>query len=46
MVENGVLGSELIKKTRYWPKGVPAEVILQHMKEKEVGDVDTVQGSI
>ena len=27
----GVLGSTLIKKWRYWPKGVPSEEILRHM---------------
>ena len=31
MVEKGVLGSTLIKKWRYWPKGVPSEEILRHM---------------
>ena len=31
MVEKGVLGSALINKRRYWPKGVPEEEILWHM---------------
>ena len=39
-------GSALIKTRRYWPKEVPAEEILQHMQNKEVGGVDAVQGSI
>ena len=46
MVEKGVFGSQLIKKRRYWPKGVPSEDILWHIQDKEVGDVDAVQGSI
>ena len=44
MVEKGVFGLALIKKRRYWPKGVPAEEILCYMQIKEVGDVDAVQG--
>ena len=43
IVKKGVLGQALIKKRRYWPKGVPEEEIIWHMKNKEVGDVDTVQ---
>ena len=46
MVDKGVLGSTLIKKQHYWPKGVPAEEILRHMQNKEVGDVGAFQGSI
>ena len=46
MVEKGVFGSAIIKQRRCWPKGVPAEEILRHKKNKEVGDVETVQGSI
>ena len=46
MVEKGVLGSALIKKRCYWPKGVPTEEIIWNIQNKEVGDVDTVQGSI
>ena len=46
MVEKGVLGSALIKKRRYWPKGVPAEEILRHMQNNEVGYVDVDQGPI
>ena len=36
----------LIKKRCYWPKGLPLEEILWHMKNKEVGYVGAVQGSI
>ena len=37
---------ELIKKRCYSPKGVPAEEILLHMQNKEIGNVYMVQGSI
>ena len=46
MVEKGVFGLALIKKRCYWPKGVPAEEIIWHMQNKEVVDVESVQGSI
>ena len=46
MVEKVFLGLVLIKKRRYWHKCVTAEEILQYMKKKEFGDVDTVQCSI
>ena len=46
MVEKGVLWSASIKKQYYWHKGVPAEEILRHMQNKEVGDLDAVQGPI
>ena len=46
MVLKGVFGSAFIKNQRYCPKGVPVEDILRHIQNKEVGDVDAVQGSI
>ena len=46
MVEKGVLGSALIKKRRYWPKGVLSEEILRHMQNKDVGYFYEVKGSI
>ena len=46
MVQKGVFGSALINNQCYWPNGVPSEKILRHMQNKEVGYVDTVQGSI
>ena len=45
MVEKGVLMLSLIKKRHYWPKGVPEEEIIWNMRNKEVVDVDLVQGS-
>ena len=32
----------LIKKRRYWPKGVPGALIDEHFENIEVGDVDMV----
>ena len=46
MVEKGVLGSVLINKRRYWPKGDPEKEILRPMQNKDIGDVEEVQGSI
>ena len=37
MAEKGVLGSALIKKRRYWPKGVPAEEIFGTRKTSRLG---------
>ena len=39
VVERFFWGSALMKKQRYWPKGVASEEILQHMQNKEVGYV-------
>ena len=46
IVEKGVLGSAIIKKRYYWPKGVPEEEILWYMQNNQVGDLDAVQGSM
>ena len=45
MDEKGVLGSELIKKRHYWPKGMTVGEILPHIKNKEFGDVNAFKGS-
>ena len=40
----GVYAGALIKKHKYWPKGVPgAPAIDRHFANKEVGDVDMVE---
>ena len=44
MLEKGFFRSTLINKRRYWFKGVPAEEIICHSQNKEVGGVDAVQG--
>ena len=36
----------LIKKRRYWPKGVPGDLIDTHFEDKEVIDVGMVRGKI
>ena len=33
----------MIKKRRYWPKGVPGEPIDTHFEDKEVGDVGMIE---
>jgi hypothetical protein len=42
----GVFASALIKKRRYWPKYVPGEQIDDRMKDKEIGDVDALNGTL
>ncbi len=42
----GVFASAVIKKRRYWPKHVPGEQIDDRMKEKEIGDVDALKGTL
>jgi hypothetical protein len=42
----GVFASAVIKKRRYWPKYVPGEQIDDRMKEKEIGDVDALNGTL
>ena len=41
--KRGVYASALIKKRRYWPKGVPGDAINQHFKELEVGTADSLK---
>ena len=40
----GVLGSMVVKKKRYWPKGVAGDEINAHMATKEVGETDARKG--
>jgi hypothetical protein len=42
----GVFASAVIKKRRCWPKYVPGESIDDRMKEKEIGDVDALNGTL
>jgi hypothetical protein len=39
----GVYAGALIKKQRYWPKGVLGEAMDEHFRNKEVGDVDMLE---
>ena len=42
----GVYASALIKKRRYWPKHVPGDAIDDHFKDRNVGDSDSLHGSL
>ena len=42
----GVFAGALIKKRRYWPKHVKGEMIDNHFKDKEVGQVDSWNGKL
>ena len=39
----GVYTAALIKKWRYWPKGVPGNLIDNHFEDKEVSDVGMIE---
>ena len=43
--KRGVFAASLIKKRKWWPKHVEGEVIRQHFDDKQVGDVDAVEGT-
>lgn len=40
----GVFASALIKKRRYWPRYVPGDAINEKMKDKKVGECDSLKG--
>ena len=40
----GVFASALIKKRRYWPRYVPGDAINEKMKDKKVGECDSLNG--
>ena len=40
----GVFASAVIKKRRYWPKNIPAEVIKKYFEDKAVGDCHRLPG--
>ena len=42
----GVYAGALIKKRRYWPKFVPGDEIDAHFADKEVGDTDSLHGTL
>jgi hypothetical protein len=43
LASRGVYAGALIKKRRYWPKGVLGEAINEHFRNKEVGDIDMLE---
>ena len=42
----GVYASAVIKKRRYWPKHIKGDEIERHMKDKNIGDIDVINGNI
>ena len=42
----GVYSSAVIKKRRYWPKYIDGEGIDQHFQTKEVGQCDSLPGTL
>ena len=40
MLEFGVYAAALIKKRKYWPKGVPGDAIDEYFSDKDVTHVD------
>ena len=42
----GVFAYSAIKKRRYWPSVVPCKDIEDHFGELEVGETDTIQGTV
>ena len=43
---HGVFGSALIKKRKFWPKGIDGDNIITHMNNKEVGECDAKLGHV
>ena len=43
LLEFGVYDDSLIKKRKYWPKGVPGDAIVQYFSEKDVTYVDMLE---
>ena len=41
----GVYGSAVIKKRKYWPKGIKGDEIIEHMHDRSLGDVDALYGT-
>ena len=44
--KKGVFAAALIKKRKYWPKYIDGNGIKEHFKDKEVGAVDAMKGSL
>ena len=44
--QQGVFASALIKKRKYWPKYVPGEAMNEHMASKQVGECDSLKGTL
>ena len=46
LFKKGVCSSALIKKCRYWPKGVPGEIMDERMTGKGIGNTDAISGKL
>ena len=44
--KKGIFVAALIKKHCYWPKYIPGDKIIEHFKNKEVGDVNALAGML
>jgi hypothetical protein len=44
--KKGVFAAAVIKKRKYWPKHVPGDAIDEQMAAKEVGDCDSLPGTL
>ena len=44
--KRGLFAAALMKKYMYWPKYVPGNEIIVHFDNKDVGDVDTIKGTM
>ena len=43
LLDFGVYAAALIKKRKYWPKGVPGDAIYHYFNGKDVTDVDVFE---
>ena len=43
LLEVGVYAAALIKKRKYWPKGVPGDAIVEYFADKDVTHVDMLE---
>ena len=44
--KKGLFAAALIKKRQFWPKHVAGDEIIQHFADKQVGDYDTLKGTL
>ena len=44
--KKGLFAAALIKKRRFWPKHVTGDEIVQHLAVEQVGDCDTLKGTL
>ena len=46
MIKFGVFVVALIKKRRHWPKHIKVDIIDTHFQDKEVGEIDSWNGTL